>query len=184
VTCQPQFGGESRITRPDRYIFRGAQKTASFSARRMAIKRGSGKRPVELVDELAGDASGPRPDARYEEAVFYAKVEAALRLVERDSELLEFSVWRMRVLDGRSGKQVAEALGISEPTVSRRLASVRARLRERLAEVIARYSFTEDEAAEATRNGLELNPNKATDALFDEAVCEIYHRQQALRELA
>jgi hypothetical protein len=42
----------------------------------------------------------------------------------------------------------------------------------------------EDEAAEATRNGLELNPNKATDALFDEAVCEIYHRQQALRELA
>jgi predicted transcriptional regulator len=90
----------------------------------------------------------------------------------------------MRVLDGRSGKQVAEALGISEPTVSRRLASVRARLRERLAEVIARYSFTEDEAAEATRNGLELNPNKATDALFDEAVCEIYHRQQALRELA
>ena len=146
--------------------------------RRMAIKRGAGRRPVELVDELAGDAAGPQPDARYEEAVFHAKVEAALRLVERESDLMEFSIWRMRVLDGRSGKQVAEALGTSEPTVSRRLAAVRTRLRARLAEVMARYSFTEEEAAEAARNGLEPNPNKADDALFDEAVSEIYHRQR------
>jgi hypothetical protein len=61
---------------------------------------------------------------------------------------------------------------------------VRTRLRARLAEVMARYSFTEEEAAEAARNGLEANPNKASDALFDEAVCDIYHRQQALREQA
>jgi RNA polymerase sigma factor (sigma-70 family) len=152
--------------------------------RRMALKRGAGRRPAELVDELAGDARGPQPDARYEQAVFHAKVEAAVRLVERESDLMEFSVWRMRVLDGHSGKQVAEALGISEPTVSRRLAAVRTRLRARLAEVMARYSFTEEEAAEAARNGLEANPNKASDALFDEAVCDIYHRQQALREQA
>jgi RNA polymerase sigma factor (sigma-70 family) len=152
--------------------------------RRMAIKRGAGRRPVELVDELAGDARGPLPDARYEQAVFHAKVEAAVRLVERECDLMEFSVWRMRVLDGHSGKQVAEALGVSEPTVSRRLAAVRTRLRARLAEVMARYSFTEEEAAEAARNGLEANPNKASDALFVEAVCDIYHRQQALREQA
>jgi hypothetical protein len=137
---------------------------------------------VELVEEMAGGADGPRPDARYEEAVFHAKVEAAVRLVEGESDVMEFSIWRMRVLDVGSGKQVAEALGTSEPTVSRRLAAVRSRLRERLAEVIARYSFTEEEAAEAARNGLELNPNKASDALFDEAICEICHRQQALRD--
>ena len=60
--------------------------------------------------------------------------------------------------------------------MSRRLAEVRERLRRRLFELLARYSFTEEELAEARRNGLEVNPTKADDAGFDEAVSEVYHR--------
>jgi len=85
--------------------------------RRMAQKRGAGRPAAELDEELHGATAAP--DAPYETAVFHAKVEAALRLVERESEFVEFSVYRMRVLDGRTGREVAEALGISEPTVSR-----------------------------------------------------------------
>jgi RNA polymerase sigma factor (sigma-70 family) len=152
--------------------------------RRMAQKRGSGVRPGELLDDLAPDRASPSAATLYEQAVFHAKVEAALRMVERESEFVDFSVYRLRVLEGRPGKDVGEALGISEPTVSRRLARVRVQLRTRLAEVMTRYSFTDDEAAEAERNGLQINPNKADDALFDEAVADIYHRQQDLRAQA
>jgi RNA polymerase sigma factor (sigma-70 family) len=147
--------------------------------RRMALKRGAGRTAGELDEELHGAQAAP--DAPYETAVFHAKVEAALRLVERESDFVEFSVYRMRVLDGRTGREVAEALGISEPTVSRRLGRVRDAVRKRLVEVMTKYSFTDDEAREAERNGLQTNPNKADDALFDEAVAEIVHRQQDLR---
>jgi transcriptional regulator with XRE-family HTH domain len=102
--------------------------------------------------------------------------------VEKESDFTDFSIYRLRVLDGKSGKDVAEALGISEPTVSRRLSRVRDALRKRLIDVIATYSFTEDERAEAERNGLALNPSNADDALFDDAVGEIYLRQVALRQ--
>ena len=149
--------------------------------RRYALKRGAGVRPAEFQDGLTG-GDGPSPDEDYERSVFYAKVESALRRTERECEFLDFEVWRMRVLDGMNGRQVAEAVGVSEPTVSRRLARVREQLRGHLAEVVTRFSFTDEEAAEATRNGLVLAPNKADDALFDEAVAEIWHRQQALRE--
>jgi RNA polymerase sigma factor (sigma-70 family) len=147
--------------------------------RRMAQKRGAGRASAEYDDELHGKEAAP--DAPYEQAVFHAKVEAALRMVERESEFMDFSVYRMRVLDGRSGREVAEALGISEPTVSRRLHAVRGVVRVRVAEVMRKYSFSDEEAGEAERNGLQTNPNKADDALFDEAVAEIYHRQQELR---
>ncbi len=149
--------------------------------RRMAQKRGSGVKPGELFDDSAADDAGSSPPAQYEQAVFHAKVEAALRLVERESDFVEFSVFRMRVLEGRPGRDVGDALGLSEPTVTRRLQRVRERLRVRLTEVVTRYSFTDDEAQEAARNGLQSNPNKPDDALFDEAVAEIYHRQQDLR---
>jgi len=71
---------------------------------------------------------------------------------------------------------VAEDLGVSPPTVSRRLATVRKRLRERLFEVFSKYSFTAEEMGELERNGLELNPTKEDETRFDEAVAEIYHR--------
>jgi hypothetical protein len=92
----------------------------------------------------------------------------------------------MRVLESKSGKQVAEDLGMSEPTVSRRLAKVRDALRTQLHETICKYSFTPEEMSEAARNRLELDPNKgptaADDAAFDEAVAEIYHVQVELRQ--
>jgi RNA polymerase sigma factor (sigma-70 family) len=150
--------------------------------RRNAQKRGGNKRAAEL-DETWMMASGQAgADAEYEAAVFRAKVEAAIRLVERSCEFTDFSIYRMRVLDGMPGKDVAASLGISEPTVSRRLARVRDSLRVRLEEVIATYSFTEEERAEAARNGLAANPTKPDDALFDEAISDIYRRQVELRE--
>jgi RNA polymerase sigma factor (sigma-70 family) len=147
--------------------------------KRMAQKRGSGQRGQSLDDALyAGHAASaePAPDARYEQLVFDAKVAAALRGAERDSGFTDFAVYRARVIDGKSGKTVAEALGLSEATVSRRAASVRTRLRERLAETFTKYSFSDEEQAELARNGLEPNPNKADDAAFDAAVAEVVHR--------
>lgn len=149
--------------------------------RRGAQKRGGSKKAAVLDESWMVSSNSVGADAEYEAAMFRAKVEAAIRLVEKEAEFTDFSIYRMRVLDGQSGKDVAEALGISEPTVSRRLAKVRESLRRRLEDVIAIYSFTTDEREEAERNGLVLNPSKADDALFDEAVGEIYQRQVALR---
>lgn len=149
--------------------------------RRMALKRGGGKRPAELDEAWMTQSMAAQPDDDYENAVFCAKVEAAIKMVERDAEFMDFSIYRMRVLDGMQGKEVAAQLGTSEPTVSRRMAKIRETLRARLSEVISTYSFTDEELAEAERNGLVLNPTKADDALFDGAIAEIYHRQVELR---
>lgn len=144
--------------------------------RRMAKKRGEGRRPVDLEAAGGHHDGGPGPDDIYERAVFEAKVAASLRAAERDCGFADFDVFRMRVLEGQSGRRVAQGLGISEATVSRRLTAVRQRLREHLFEVFSKYSFTEAEWAELSRNGLDLHPNKADEASFDEAVAEIYHR--------
>lgn len=150
--------------------------------RRGAQKRGSGRKQGGGFDEAwMSAAPGAGPDQEYESAVFRAKVEAAIRLVEKQCDFTDFTIYRMRVLDRMSGQAVAEALGISEPTVSRRLAKVRDTLRARLREVVATYSFTEEEMVEPERNGLALNPTKADDAMFDEAVGDIYARQTELR---
>lgn len=144
--------------------------------KRMALKRGSGKKAATLDEAWMSQAGGVAPSEEYEAAIFRAKVTAALRMVERECDFADFSVYRMRVLDGMSGKDVAQSLGTSEPTVSRRLARVRQALRSRLSEVIATYSFTAEEMGEAERNNLASDPNKASDALFDEAIGELYHR--------
>jgi len=141
----------------------------------MAQKRGAGEKPVSL-EGIDGPHHGPAPDENYERAVFDAKVAAALRAVERQCGFEEFSVFRLRVLEGQSGRDVAQGLGMSEPTVSRRLATVRERIRTQLTEVFSKYSFTPEEWGELLRNGLDLNPNKKAEASFDEAVADIYHR--------
>jgi RNA polymerase sigma factor (sigma-70 family) len=153
--------------------------------RRLAQKRGGNKRAAELDESWMAASNGQSVDDQYEAAVFRSKVEAAIKLVGKDSDFTDFSIYSMRVLENKPGKEVAAALGISEPTVSRRLAKVRDMLRTRLAEVIATYSFTPEELEEAARNGLELTPKQnraaADDALFDEAIAEIYHQQVELR---
>lgn len=149
--------------------------------RRMAAKRGAGRRAASLEEAWMTSASGLGVDEAYEAAVFRAKVEAAIRKVERECEFMDFEIFRMRVLEHQSGKDVASAVGVSEPTVSRRLAKVRDMLRGRISETLATFSFTADELAEGERNGLLQSPNKADDALFDEAVGEIFLRQTELR---
>ncbi len=147
--------------------------------RRMAQKRGSGKRGASLEEAWMSQADGKSPDGQYEDAVFRAKVCAAIRMVEKESTFDDFVVFQMRCLDGAAGKEVADSLGISEPTVSRRLAKVRTALRQRIQEVVATYSFTKEELEEAERNGIELSPNKADDAAFDDAVGEIFRLETA-----
>ena len=144
--------------------------------RRTAQKRGGGVRPQALDAEIFELTGGPGPAQVYEQSVFDAKTEAALRAVERESGFMEFSIFRMRVLEGRPGKEVAQALGVSEPTVSRRLSGIRKALRAHLYEVFSKYSFTDEEFAELQRNGLELNPNKQEEAAFDAAIADVYHR--------
>jgi len=153
--------------------------------RRQAQKRGGNRRAAELDESWMAASADLGVDEAYEAAMFRAKVEAAIRMVQRAADFADFSIYSMRVLEGKPGKEVADALGISEPTVSRRLARVRDMLRARLEEVIATYSFTEDEREEAARNGLLKAPKQeretADDVLFDEAIGEIYHRQMELR---
>jgi RNA polymerase sigma factor (sigma-70 family) len=146
--------------------------------RRGAAKRGSGRRALSLDDDYQGASSEAPPDARYEQRVFDAKVAAALRAAERDSGFADFAVFRARVLEGQPGKRVAEALATSEATVSRRAAAVRERVRARLAETFAKYSFAPEELAELERNGLAANPNKGSDAAFDAALAEVVERIQ------
>jgi len=145
--------------------------------RRTAQKRGGGKKSAALDESWMVQAGGAPPDAEYEAAMFRAKVRAALKLVEKESDFTDFTIYRMRVFDGQSGKNVAESLGTSEPTVSRRLAKVRDAIRRRLTEVIQTYSFTDDELGEAERKGLSLKPNNADDTMFDEAIAEIHLRE-------
>lgn len=150
--------------------------------RRMALKRGGGRANAELDESWMAGSSNGRVDAEYEAAVFRAKVEAAIRMVERESDFEAFTIFRMRVFDGQSGKEVAEAMGVSEPTVSRRLAKVRDLMRERIAEVVATYSFTEDELSEMRASGLTTPNGRVDDQAFDECLAEIYHKQTMLRE--
>lgn len=143
--------------------------------RRMALKRGAGRKPAEFDERFMGRAVTVEADDAYEQNIFCAKVYAAIRKTESTADFVQFQVYRMRVFDSVAGKDVAEQLGISEPTVSRHLQRVRDLLRRRLAEIVATYSFTRDEEIEADRAGLG-----GDDALFDEAIAEIYHRQVRL----
>ena len=149
--------------------------------RRMAQKRGGGVRAASLDEGSGAAAGGPSPDEEYELAVFDAKVEAALRALEREADFVEFTIFRMRVLESIPGKEVALNMGVSEPTVSRRLAKMRERLREKLIQVFSKFSFTEEEMDELMRNGLDPNPIKGEEARFDEALGDIYHRMAQRR---
>lgn len=143
--------------------------------RRMALKRGGGRKPAEFDERFMAEAAVVEADDVYQQNVFRAKVYAAIRKTEGEADFVQFQVFRMRVFDNVAGKDVAEQLGISEPTVSRYLQKVRDLLRRRVAESVQTYSFTPEEATEADRAGLG-----GDDSMFDEAIGEIYHRQSRL----
>lgn len=143
--------------------------------RRMAAKRGGGRRASSLDETYMGRAVTVEADDAYHQNVFRAKVYAAIRQVEAEADFVHFQVYRMRVFESVSGKEAAEQLGVSEPTVSRHLQRVRDMLRRRVRESIATYSFTAEELAEAERAGLG-----GDDGLFDEAIADIYHLQARL----
>ncbi|MCI0365472.1 MAG: sigma-70 family RNA polymerase sigma factor [Phycisphaerales bacterium] len=143
--------------------------------RRRALKRGAGRKPAELDERYMSHAATVEADDIYQQNIFQAKVYAAIRKAESECDFMQFQVYRMRVFDSTPGKDVAEQLRISEPTVSRHLQRVREQMRKRLSETVAIYSFTDDEVAEIERAGLGEN-----DEMFDEALAEIYHRQSRL----
>jgi RNA polymerase sigma factor (sigma-70 family) len=155
--------------------------------KRYAQKRGGGIKPLSLSPQ---DDDGPgfdveggeRPDQEYEAQVFEAKVDAALRQVERSVGFEDFEAFRQRVLEGKGGRSVAAALGTSEATISRRAGRVRDALRGALSDVFSKYSFTEEDWDELPRNGLELNPKKGQDASFDEALAEVWLRASRRRQ--
>lgn len=144
--------------------------------RRMAGKRGSGRRASSLDVGAPLDGGGLAPDVEYERQIFRAKVLAAIRSVEATSEFLPFQMFQLRVLEGTNGREVAERVGVSEPTVSRHAAKVRDALRQELVRTISAYSFTDEESREAERAGLA-----ASDAAFDAAIGEIYRAESKQR---
>ena len=167
----------SRGARFSTWLFSIARYTLGDEIdRRMAIKRGQGVKPLGIDQAAQAPSQGIEPDRAYEQQIFDAKVQAALRAVERQVGLEDFEIFRQRVLEGRSGLEVAEELGMSPSAVSRGLTKVRERLREHLGAVFSRYSFTPEEDAELERNGLSPNPNKEWNPSFDQALSEIYAR--------
>lgn len=143
--------------------------------RRMALKRGGGKRPAEFDERFMAMATTVDADEVYQQNVFRAKVYAAIRRAESEADFMQFQVYRMRVFDDVTGKEVAVQLGVSEPTVSRYLQRVRELIRQRVMEMVSTYSFTPEEFEELERAGLG-----AVDSMFDEALAEIYHQQSRL----
>ena len=149
--------------------------------RRYAQKRGSGKRGASLDDSWMGEARVPQPDDEYERRVMSAKVHAAIRSTQKQSEFVHFEAYRMRVLESRQGREIGELLGVSEPTVTRHCQRVRELLRRELSTAIEQWSYTDDERSEPDRAGLA-----ADDAAFDDALGEIWRAQEELvaRDLA
>lgn len=144
---------------------------------RNAKKRGEGVRPGALdpAHEPAGTSTAPSDE--YERTVFRAKVYRGMRLAEQRLDFLPFEVYKARILRGMLSKDIAVAMGISEPTVSRYLKKVRETVRDTIAEVVKSYSFTEDEELEVARAKLDRG-----DELFDDALADIYAREEESRQ--
>ena len=68
------------------------------------------------------------------------------------------------------GKDIANALGISEASVSRYLKRVRDNLRAAIGMAVAGYSWTDDESAQLGTSGL----TNADDDAFDQALSDVY----------
>ncbi len=138
--------------------------------RRSAQKRGGGVRPISLSEDgVIEAASLEDAPADIEASVFRAKVVKAVREVEARTDQLAFESYRMKLLQGQSGREIADNLGVSEPTVSRYLRKVRDDLRQEIARAVAAYSWTPTEESQASDAGLD----RLGAEEFDEALIAI-----------
>lgn len=137
---------------------------------RNAQKRGGGQKPMSLDDTLHEVAQSPPPDQEFEMSVFRAKVYRALKEVERQSEFQEFECYRLRLTRNMQGKDISNALGISEASVSRYLKRVRDDLRQAIGMAVAGYSWTDEESGQLGKSGL----TSADDDAFDAALSDVY----------
>lgn len=146
-------------------------------AYRNAKKRGSGVRPGALdpAHEPAGVSVSPPEE--YERAVFRAKVYRAMRVAEQRLEFLPFEVYKARILRGMMSKDIAVAMGVSEPTVSRYIKKARAAVRDAIKEVVGEYSFTSEEKEEVKSARLDRS-----DEQFDSALSDIYAVEERSRQ--
>jgi len=144
---------------------------------RMAKKRGAGVKPGSLeVGREPGD-DAPAPPVEYERAVFRAKVYRAMRVAEEKSDFLKFECYKARILRGMKSKDIAVAMGISEPTVSRYLAAVRQTVRETIGNVVRDYSFTGEEIDEVRIANLDGRGDE-----FDRSLAELYALEEESRK--
>jgi RNA polymerase sigma factor (sigma-70 family) len=167
-----------RGTRFSTWLFQIARHVvAGEFAYRNAKKRGQGIRPgtIDPEREPAGDAL--TPPVEYERAVFRAKVYRAMRLAEQRCDFLPFECYKARILRGMKSKDIAVAMGISEPTVSRYLKKVRSTVRDTIREVVKEYSFTEDEHEEVRQARLDA----ASDD-FDTSLADLYAKEEESRK--
>ncbi len=137
---------------------------------RNAQKRGGGNKPMSLDDTLLEVSQQPLPDQEFEAAVFRAKVYRALKEVEKATDFAEFECYRLRLTRGFQGKEISNALGISEASVSRYLKRVRDDLREAVRQAVTGYSWTPEEQAQLGSSGL----GAIDDDAFDQALSDIY----------
>ena len=141
--------------------------------KRNAKKRGSGVKPLSLDERIDSRSAASQVDEIFEQRMFGAKICSAIRRTETEVDFIHFQCWRLRVLDSKTGKNIADQLGISEPTVSRHVAKTREHLRESIMQVVMQYSFTPEEESELTTSGMG-----GSDSEFDLAVSEAYHQHQ------
>jgi RNA polymerase sigma factor (sigma-70 family) len=141
--------------------------------KRNAKKRGSGVKPLSLDERIDSKSASSQVDEIFEQRMFGAKICSAIRRTETEVDFLHFQCWRLRVLDSKTGKNIADQLGISEPTVSRHVAKTRDHLRESIMQVVMQYSFTPEEESEPKTAGMVGSDNE-----FDLAVSEAYHQHQ------
>ncbi len=135
-------------------------------AHRTAQKRNRGLKPLSL-------SSVPEPLApagsELEKQVFRAKVYRAMKLVEKQSDFLEFEVYKMKICRPMKSIEIAASVGVSEASVSRYLRRIRKRLQDALRDVVREYSWTPEEAAEIKDHGLDADQD-----IFDSALGDIY----------
>lgn len=145
---------------------------------RNAKKRNSGKRPSSIDEMENFQPPADEVPEEFEASVFRAIVFRAVAVVRERVDLLAWDAYASKVFDGQSGKEVAEELGVSEPTISRYLRKVRDELREEIAIKVAAYTWDDNDPASVIASGLD----RAEDESFDDALSDLYIKAEADRK--